>query len=213
MATHQWPAAGERSVIGKRISRLDGPEKCTGEAKYAHDMRPEGMLYAKVVGSHYPKATINGIDTSAAEALKGVEAVWVNEDIIGDEVRYGGQILAAVAATTEEIAEEALTLVTVDYTPDEPQVIDNDKTFATGRVNRREEGDVESAFAEADVVTEGSYGCPVITHCCMESHGQVAEMRGDEMYIWPSTQNATGYGEGISESTDIPQSKIHVDVQ
>jgi len=112
MAKVDWPAAEKRTLIGKRIDRIDGPLKATGAAKYSYDINRPGMLWAKVVTSPYAHAEVSGIDTSAAEAIPGVKGVWRDTE---KEVRYAGEIVAAVAAVTEEIAEEAARLVKVQY--------------------------------------------------------------------------------------------------
>lgn len=210
-----WPPAEKRRLIGKRIDRLDGPEKTTGTAKYSYDINRPGMLYAKLVTSPHAKASIVSVNPSAAKALAGVEAVWVDEDL--KDVFYVGQIVAAVAARTEEIAEEAARLVQVEYRPQAHQVVDSDaKIFDSGkdRPAKRDQGNVDDAFTKADKIIEGEYGLPVITHCCLESHGQVAEVRNGEMFIWPSTQAVSGYADrSISDEVEIEQNKIHVDCQ
>src|SRR5690349_17799239 len=76
MAKVDWPAADKRVHMGKRISRIDAPLKTTGAAKYSYDINRPGMLWAKVVTSPHAKADFEDIDTSAAEALPGVKAVW-----------------------------------------------------------------------------------------------------------------------------------------
>ena len=76
MAKVDWPAPEQRTVIGKRIERADGPAKSTGAAKYSFDINRPGMLWAKLVTSPHPKAEIAGIDLSAAAALPGVKATW-----------------------------------------------------------------------------------------------------------------------------------------
>lgn len=212
MATAPWPKKDERSLIGKRISRLDGPAKSTGRAQYAYDVNLPGMLWARVLPSPHARATLKSIDTSAAEAMPGVVAVWKDEDLIDQEVRYVGQIVAAVAAESEEIATEALKEIEVAYEPLEHQVIDNDPELAA-RPSDREEGDPAQAFEDADAVVEGNYGCPVITHCCLEPHGQVAEVRDGELYLWPSTQNVSRYADRLDDAVDIARSKMHVDCQ
>jgi xanthine dehydrogenase YagR molybdenum-binding subunit len=215
MITVAWPSADQRRYIGRRISRIDGPVKTTGAAKYSYDINRPGMLYAKPVVSPYAKATIVSVDPSAAKALPGVEAVWTDEDL--KDVQYVGQIVAAVAARTEEIAEEAVRLVKVEYKPQPHQVVDDDPRFfnaAKDRPAKKDEGNVDDAFKAAHKTVEGQYGIPVVAHCCLESHGQVAEMRNGEMYIWASTQAVSGYADrSISDEADVPQNKIHVDCQ
>jgi xanthine dehydrogenase YagR molybdenum-binding subunit len=211
----EWPPENRRRYISHRIDRVDGPVKSAGAAKYSYDIHRPGLLYAKVVTSPYAKAQIVSVDASPAKALKGVEAVWTDEDL--KEVQYVGQIVAAVAARSEEQAEEAVRLVKVEYKPQPHQVIDDDPKFFNSEKDRpakRDQGNVDDAFAKAEKTAEGEYGLPVVTHCCMEAHGQVAEVRGEEMFIWPSTQAVSGYADrSISDEVDIPQNKIHVDCQ
>src|SRR6185436_11586592 len=133
MAKIDWPAADKRSLIGKRISRIDAPLKTTGAAKYSYDINRPGMLWAKVVTSPHAKADFEDIDTSAAEKLPGVKAVWKETET--KTATYAGQIVAAVAAETEEIATEAARLVKVKYTPQEHQVIDTDPALSKDKPN------------------------------------------------------------------------------
>jgi xanthine dehydrogenase YagR molybdenum-binding subunit len=206
MPKAEWPVAEKRTHIGKRIERADGPAKATGAAKYSYDINRPGMLWARLVTSPHPHAEVVSID--------GVKAVWKDEAAIGKEVQYVGQIVAAVAATTEEIATEAASLVKVEYKPLEHQVVDTNPEFAKGNPTKKDNGNVDEAFGKADVTHTGNYGIPVITHCCLESHGQVAEIRDGEMSVWPSTQNVSGYADrGLSEAAGVPQNKIHVDCQ
>ncbi len=214
MAKVDWPPAGKRALIGKRISRIDAPLKTTGAAKYSYDINRPGMLWAKVVTCPYAKADFEDIDTSAAEKLPGVKAVWKETET--KSATYVGQIVAAVAAETEEIATEAVRLVKVKYTPQEHQVVDSDASLMApnDKPSTKKVGDVEQAFADGDsVVTSGVYGLPVITHCCLEPHGQVTEVKDGELFVWPSTQNVSGYADRLGDSVEIPQNKIHVECQ
>src|SRR6266487_6243898 len=160
-----WPAAEKRALIGKRIDRVDGPTKTTGAAKYSYDINPPGLLWAKLVTSPHAKAEVVSVDLSAATALPGVKATWKDEL---KEVQYIGQIVAAVAAETEEIATEAAQLVKVEYKPGEHQVRDMDPALSKDKPAKRDQGNVEEAFQNAHVVHSGNYGLPVVTHCCIE---------------------------------------------
>jgi xanthine dehydrogenase YagR molybdenum-binding subunit len=220
MATPQWPAAGDRAHIGKRHDRIDGPLKTTGAAKYSYDINRPGMLWAKLLGSPYAKAELLEIDASAAKELPGVEGIWLEPLTDEDgkpkkvQINYAGHIVAAVAAVSEEIAQEAIGLIRVKYNPQKPQVNDQDPSLSTDKPAQRQDGDVEKALAEAGVViSEGTYGLEVITHCCLEPHGQVTEFRDGELYVWPSTQNVSGYTDRLGDTVDVPQNKIHVDCQ
>jgi xanthine dehydrogenase YagR molybdenum-binding subunit len=210
MAQVNWPAPERRVLLGKRLDRTEGPVKVTGAACYSYDVSLAGMIYAKVVTSPHAHAEINGLDTQAAEAFPGVKAVWKDE---AKEVQYVGQIIAAVAAETEEIAREAAQLVRVTYKVLEHQVKDTDPALAVGKPSTKEEGNVAEALGKADLVSSGEYGLPIVAHCCMEAHGQVTEIRDGELYVWPSTQSVSRYSDQLGESVGIPQSKIHVNCQ
>jgi xanthine dehydrogenase YagR molybdenum-binding subunit len=212
MVKVDWPAQDKRTYIGKRISRIDGPLKTTGAAKYSYDINRPGMLWARLVTSPHAKADVVGIDTKAAEALPGVKAVWKEEN--AKNVQYVGQILAAVAAETEEIATEAAGLVKVQYNVQEPNIIDNNADLSKDKPTLRSAGKVDDAFADPNTVAvSGTYGIPVIAHCCLESHGQVTEVKEGALNVWPSTQNVSRWTDGFGDQVDIPQDKIQVDCQ
>jgi xanthine dehydrogenase YagR molybdenum-binding subunit len=216
MAKVDWPPAEQRVHLGKRINRIDGPLKSTGAAKYSYDISRPGLLYAKVVWSPHAKAQLESIDTDAAAGMKGVKATWKDDDLIGKEVQYVGQIVAAVVAETEEAATEAAHAVKVTYKPQHHQVRDDDPQFfdaVNDKPNTRSQGNVDDAFAKADVTGSGEYGIPTITHCCMEAHGQVTEFRDEELHVWPSTQNVSRYSDRLGGEVGVDQNKIHVECQ
>src|SRR4030042_1886555 len=115
------------SVLGKGVTRKDAVEKTTGEAKYVPDIQLPGMLYAKFLRSPYAHARIKNIDTSKAESLPGVKCVLTHQNVpklhpmrkfeflLDDTVHHRGEEIAAIAAITDEIAEEALRLIEVEY--------------------------------------------------------------------------------------------------
>src|SRR5262245_39732109 len=107
-----WDLDTKLRVVKGRQTRLDGPAKVTGRAKYTFDLNLPGMLWAKMVRATVPAGEIVKIDTSKAEALPGVKAVWTTE---ARKVRFAGQDVAAVAATSPELAEDAARLVAVTY--------------------------------------------------------------------------------------------------
>lgn len=123
-------ASKEFSVVGKRVSRIDGYERVSGEAQYTGDVQLPNMLYARVLRSPHPHAKIVSIDTSKAEKLPGVKAVihhqnapvpWASGGhthrrfIFNNPVRFVGDAIAAVAATDRYVAEDALGLIEVKY--------------------------------------------------------------------------------------------------
>src|SRR5664279_2205131 len=111
---YSWPPMDQRKVIGKPYKRLDGPQKASGRAKYCSDMRPKGMLFGVYLTSPHAHARVTSIDTSAAEQTAGVKAVHVVSPA-GTEIQWAGTEIAAVAATTEEIARDAVRKIKVEY--------------------------------------------------------------------------------------------------
>ncbi len=116
----------EMRSVGQRLKRIDSPKKLTGEERFTGDLRLPGMLHARLVGSPYAHATINGIDTSAALAIPGVVAVLLAGDLpvkagenplASTEAIYNGQPLAIVLAESDAIAEDAVLLVDIDAEP------------------------------------------------------------------------------------------------
>jgi xanthine dehydrogenase YagR molybdenum-binding subunit len=211
-----YPPMEERRVIGKSPTRLDGPQKSSGKAKYASDQLPQGMLFAVLIGSPVAHGRIKSIDSSAAKATAGVTAVYEVAKA-GDEIQWPGQELVAVAAEREEIARDAVRKVKIDWEIMEHLVKDNDLKVAGKRAKAAGEkvtGDPDKAFSDSGNVTvEGHYGIPVITHCCLEPHGQVIQWDGNSMNYWPSTQNVSGIGTDIATALKFPPEKINVEMQ
>ncbi|HET7671721.1 MAG TPA: molybdopterin cofactor-binding domain-containing protein, partial [Burkholderiales bacterium] len=179
------------AVIGKPVRRPDVPGKVTGAARYAGDLNLPGMLHAKIKRSTVAHALIKRIDVSKAKAHPGVKAVLTHESvprvlhygsphprsaslacdqyILDSKVRYWGEGVAAVAAVSEEIADEALDLIEVEY-EELPAAFTLEQAMAAGApvIHQRKDnlvvdpvlvrrGDVERGFAEADVIIEGTY--------------------------------------------------------
>lgn len=218
MATNAWPKPERRKNIGARISRLDGPEKVTGVAKYAYDQNPEGLVHAKMLQADFAVGTITDVDTSEAEAMPGILAVIVEKDRSGEfpKITYNGDTVCTLCGETEEQVMEALKKVKVSYDGGTPLMDDRDPENASGRDQEKDAGDVAAGFAEADEIVEGYYGMPIITHCCLESHGQTVQFKDGELMIWPSTQNVSGYAGALArplQDYDISGDQIKVDCQ
>jgi xanthine dehydrogenase YagR molybdenum-binding subunit len=210
---YDWPAAGQRKHIGKRISRIDGPDKSSGRAKYTYDIVRPGMLYAKVVGCPHAHAKVVSIDTSAAEALPGVKVHIVNG--VGTEMHWAGREVLLVAAPSEEVARDAARRVRIEYEvlPHFVHEEDLSKAGEHGKPTAEQKtGDPAAAFSDPDsVIHEGTYGCAVITHCCLESHGQVVEWNPDgTLTVWASTQNVSGIPGEYAQALDIPVTNVRV---
>jgi xanthine dehydrogenase YagR molybdenum-binding subunit len=223
MAEYKWPEEGKRSHIGKRISRIDGPDKVSGRAKYTYDINRPGMLFGKVVRSPYAHAKIVSIDTSVAEKMPGVKAVKITQEP-GKEIQWAGDEILTVVAETEGQAEDAARAVKVVYEK-LPHFVSEQKWDAipeakekdgAGRriPSERVEGDPAKAFNEADVVFESAYGNEMITHCCLESHGLIAEWEGDNnLLVHQSTQSVSANGGQFAQALGIPAGNVHMKME
>src|SRR5262245_5283132 len=212
MADYKWPEADKRTLIGKRVKRLDGPHKVSGRAKYNSDLNRPNMLFGKVLRSPHAHAKIVSIDVSAAEKMPGVKAIQIINDA-GFEVQWAGENIVAVAAVDEPTAEDAIGAIKVQYEVLPHLVVDNDPKIAGDRAkptNATTKGDPDKAFTEAEVIHEGEYGMPVITHCCLETHGSVSEWDADGMTSFISTQAVSGVAAQLATPLETPAAKIRV---
>lgn len=219
-AAYSWPEAP--ILIGSRVKRVDGPDKVQGKAKYSYDVNRPGMLYGRILRSPYAHARIVSIDFSAAKRAPGVRATLAILEP-GQRAMYQGDEVAALAATTEELAADALRLVRVKY-----EVLPHLATIAQAmdpiappifeggnvrRGNAEEEGDLEAGFAAAAHTVEQSYSTQVETHQSLETHGCVCEWEDGKLTAWASTQAVHGTREGFAKALEIPQSNVRVITQ
>src|SRR5208283_2925095 len=114
MSDYQWPDPATRPLLGKRISRVDGPVKVSGRAKYTYDYNPDGLLAGKILRCPYAHARITSIDTSVAEKMPGVKAIRVIQQA-GTEIFWAGDEVVGVAAVDELTAEDAIRAIKVQY--------------------------------------------------------------------------------------------------
>ena len=227
----------ELSVIGKRLPRIDAVEKVTGEAKYVVDLTLPRMLFGRILRSPHPHATILNIDASKAERLPGVKAVIAAEDtpkqkmrefisdhypLAVDKVRFVGDEVAAVAAIDEDIAEQALELIKVDYEvlpavfdPFEamkdgaPKIHDAENNIAIHLETSR--GDVEKGFTEAEHIFEDTFKTPMVQHGYLETVSTVASYDGSGKFtIWTSTQDPYLNRLALADYLKISASQIRV---
>ncbi len=205
------------SPIGARIPMVDSAEKVTGAGIYADDLAPPGMLVGKILHSPHPHARIRSIDVSAATALAGVKAVVTGRETpvkygilpIGhdetvfavEKVRYIGDNVAGVAATSEGVAEQALRLIRVDYEilpayfhPEksmlaERGLIQEDRPHNIEKEYHHHFGNVEAGFAQAEYVRKDRFDCGEVTHAALEPHSTLAQFDKDgRLTVWSSTQ-------------------------
>ncbi|HEY7574527.1 MAG TPA: xanthine dehydrogenase family protein molybdopterin-binding subunit, partial [Thermoanaerobaculia bacterium] len=123
-----WDPSTKFTIVGTRVPRLDGRAKTTGEARYSIDVRLPGMLYGRILRCPYAAATVQSIDLSGAQKMKGVKATLALAES-GEKMRFAGQEIAAVAAETPELAEDALRAIRVTYAQ-RPFVVSLEKAMA-----------------------------------------------------------------------------------
>jgi xanthine dehydrogenase YagR molybdenum-binding subunit len=219
---NSWPK--EPRLIGKKHHRLDGPEKATGRARYSYDMNPPRLLHGQILRSPHAHAIVKKIDTSEAEQMRGVKAVFVIAKE-GTELYYAGDEVLALAADTEEQALDGLRAIKIEYEVLPFIVTEEDglknpqaataRPAGGDRRNTRPDrestkGDVEAAFASADAVVEGEYGVPTICHQCLEPHGLVAawDEAGENLTVWASTQAVAGTAGELARYFKIPATQV-----
>lgn len=230
-----WDAEARFAEITQPHSRLEGADKVTGRARYSYDMRLPNQLYARILRSPHPHAKIGRIDSRRAEQLPGVHAIlsaanapeieWYNEKsrLFDTKVRYVGDEVAAVAAESEEIAEDALRLIEIEYEP-LPFVLDIDQAtrpdaprlHAAKPDNREDEpkvyerGDIAQGLAEADVVIDQGYTTATALHNALEPHGCTVDWSGDELTLYESTQGIFEVREQVAEKLGLAQHQVRV---
>ncbi len=231
----------ELAYVGKSVPRVDAPEKVAGLAVYTLDLQLPKMLFGKLKASEVPHARIKNIDTSRAEKLPGVRLVLTAEDMPEDlvwgvvpvcydliplareKVRFIGESVAAVVATDEDIAKEALDLIEVEY-EDLPAVFDVFEAMREGApvihdkypnnialTKHMEFGEMERAFDEAAHVSELSTSSSRQAHCCFETHVSIAEWSPNgDLTVYNSSQCPSLSHQYFSKMLHIPESKVRV---
>lgn len=232
-------ATSRHSTLGKEIPQVNHHAKVLGRAQYAGDLKLPGMLHGAILRSPYPRARILSIDVSAAKALPGVKAVLTGQDapstpwggghikeryiLAKDVVRFAGEEVAAVAAVSEAVAREALDLIRIEYeelppilTPEEA-LSPAAKTVHPGRENniaheiKFDRGDVEAAFASADLVREATYSTPAQYPGYLEPMVSVAALGDDDrLHVWTSTQTVFLARARIAKALELPISAVRV---
>ena len=236
--------------IGQSPVRLDAREKVTGRTLYAVDLKMAGMLYAKVLRSPHPHARILHIDATKARSLPGVVAVVTGKDfpgslgatvqdqsfLAGDKVRFVGDAVAAVAAVNLDTAEEALSLIHVEYEllpalfdpveamkSREVLIHENLSQYAvapgifpvpgTNICNhfKLRKGDPERGFKESDLVLEDTYRSHMVQHTHLETHAAIAQVDSSgKILIWSNTQTPYFNRKALAKSLNLPLNQVRV---
>lgn len=248
---HSSDSAKASAPVGVSVKRIDALEKATGEALFADDLQfGPGLLYGRVVRSPHPHALIKKIDISKTLAVPGVKAVVTGEDggdTIGlylkdrysfcrDRVRYVGDPVAGVIASSEEIAEAACKLVEVEYEvldsvfdpvqgaqPDAPLlhpelgdyevanfIFPQPGTNIANHFKIRK-GDVDAAWDHCDVIVERTFRVPHVQHVPIEPHVAVAQVnRSGQITLWASSQSPFAQRNLIAEALGLSQGQVRV---
>lgn len=238
------------ATIGRSVVRGEGADKVSGKAVYTADITLPGMMWGQVLRSPFPHARIISIDTSRAKELPGVYAVLTGQDIperrVGrmlrdcpvlarDKVLFIGEKVAAVAAESPDIAEEALLLIDVEYeklpavfdpaeamTDEAPTLHENltsypglpkpmspvNNVFAH---NVWSKGDIEQGFAEADLVFEHTFNTQLMHQAYLEPHACVVDIDGDgRVQVWANNKGPFMLREQLAAVWDLPKERIRI---
>ncbi len=239
--------------VGKSVTRHDAVEKVTGQAVYVDDITMTGMLHAAIKTSARAHAKITRLDVEKARALPGVRAVltakeapykiglyMVDRPVLADGVvRYYGEAVAAVAATSVDIAREALELIEVEYEPlpyvsdpvealDEgaPLVHEHIESYTWAKnvffpqpgtnianIFKIRKGNVEKSFDKADLVMENIFRMPQVFHVPLETHACIARWgAGDRVQIWTSAQSPFAVRSLFCYAFKLPEPNVTVTV-
>jgi xanthine dehydrogenase YagR molybdenum-binding subunit len=218
--------------IGASLDRVEGREKVAGEAVYAYEHSPEGVVYAAIVQSTVAKGRMLSVDASAALALTGVLGVLSHENVPrleeqegelavlqSDRVAYRGQIVAAVVAETLETARHAERLVRVEYEQEEHDVelrADHPRLYKPDKVNPTYDtdtdvGDVDTALASARVTVDVTYETPSFHNNPMEPHAAVAVWDGNGgLTVYDTTQGSSPARETIARVFGLAEERVRV---
>jgi CO/xanthine dehydrogenase Mo-binding subunit len=228
--------------------RPDGKEKVTGSGRYAADLNLTGQLHAKFRYADHTHARIVSIDSGRARALPGVFAVLTHEDVpdvlygqlvqdrrlfARDRVRFEGDIVAAVAALTPEIASEAAAAINVEYEPlqavsdpelalaeDAPLIHEEWQSYKGDEQLGRDgnllgfssvvKGDADAAMAAAEIVVKSRYVTDASQGVPIEPRAILAQWQGDRVTVWSSTQVPYAARSGVAHVLQIPESHVRV---
>jgi xanthine dehydrogenase YagR molybdenum-binding subunit len=214
------------------LPRVDGPLKVSGAAIYTSDHNLPGMLYAVPVCATIANGSIASIDSDRAQGMPGVKAVYTRQNIgklfrtapaqdftgilderrppfEDDNVRYYGQYVAAVVASTFEQAVAAANAVKVTYRTEKPDVREHLETDEKPKVDSKR-GDPEPAFQSAPVKVDETYVTPTETHNPIELHASVAVWDGQNFTLYETSQAVVNHQDVLAQMLGVPQENVRV---
>ncbi len=233
------------TLVGTNVPMVSALEKVTGAVSYAANIELPGQLYVKALRSPYSHATLLRIDATRAAALPGVQAVVTRDDlaalnpyfgtgvedqpvVVIDTARYAGDIVAAVAADSRQIAEEAVALIEAEYDelpavtdileatkPDAPLVQSKHADKSAGGnvhgVYHAAGGDLDQGFRESDVVLEHTYTLPPVQHGHIEPHAVTAYWEASgKLVVHSPCQTPSPLHEQLAKIFDLPLNRVRV---
>jgi CO/xanthine dehydrogenase Mo-binding subunit len=233
-------------VVGKGHPRLETRDKVRGKAVYTDDLEFPNLAYGAILRSPYPRARVLEIDDSRAKALPGVLGVLLpgdvpqkryncsgnppsplakqDERILTDFPLHVGDRIAAVAATSYELCQKALSLISVRYEPLPPildlkEALSEDSPPLHPEISsdniltkiEAELGDVEKGFADSDLVLEDVFETPGIFHACMETVSCICDFtRGEGLVVWSNSQTPFQERRILSKILGLPESRVRI---
>jgi xanthine dehydrogenase YagR molybdenum-binding subunit len=230
----------QHGLIGAQVSRLDGPLKVRGEARFAAEYPMEGMVYAALRYSTVARGRITTLDTSAAESAPGVVLVMTHRNaprmqppplfltapkaaggsdlpvMQDDSIHWNGEPVAVVLAETQEQADHAASLIQVDYASSTPRTFDEAKAHSrtpdslVGQPVQVLVGDAEAALLDAHHSVDLTYRTPRHSHNAIEPHAVTLAWDGDELIVHDASQGVKLHAWTIAQVFAIDESQVHV---
>jgi isoquinoline 1-oxidoreductase len=188
--------------IGKSYNRSDSTLKVTGEAKYSGDMKLPGMVFARILRPPSHSAKLTSVDYTAAEKIAGTKVV------------RDGDFIAVINEDRDK-ADEAIVKIKAEYSYKEIPV--NDKTIFEYMVKAdsnassvKETGSIEEGQKLCDKTFDSEFHDPYLAHVAIETHTALAQLEGEKMTVWASTQSPFGLREGIMRELGFTADKVRV---
>ena len=230
----------QRGLIGTQVSRLDGPFKVRGEARFAAEHAMEGMVYAALRYSTIARGRITSLDTDAAEAAPGVVLVMSHRNaprmqppplfltapkaaggsslpvMQDDSIHWNGEPIAIVLAETQEQADHAAWLIEVAYESSEPRSFEEAKGHPrtpdslVGQPVEVLIGDAEAALADAPHSVDLTYRTPRHNHHAIEPHAVTLGWNGDDLIVHDASQGVKLHAWTLAEVFGIGEERVHV---